>query len=69
MTATDDISGEGAACDKDPKVDRTIASKDRMIEALREIRAMRRETRAIMLVIADNLGVSLEERDSSDHSG
>lgn len=69
MTATDANGGVGAACDKDPQPDRMIASKDRMIEALREIRAMRRETRAIMLVIADNLGVTIEQPDPSVHSG
>ncbi|MDE2775762.1 MAG: hypothetical protein OXI77_07470 [Chloroflexota bacterium] len=76
MTVTDNIGSEGAVCDKDPhsdpvtgSMDRTIAQMDRIIQIARESNAVLRENRAIALAIAEHLGVTIEKRDRSNHSG
>lgn len=69
MTATDDIGSEGAECDIDPQADSWKASMDRLEAIRRENRANHREIRAILLALAEHWGVTIEERDSSIHSG
>ena len=48
---------------------RTIAQMDRIIQIARESNAVLRENRAIALAIAEHLGITIEERVSSVHSG
>lgn len=69
MTATDESGSENEANDFVRSADRTIASMDRSIQILRESKAMLRENRAIALAIAEHLGVTIEKRDRSNHSG
>jgi hypothetical protein len=76
MTVTDDIDSKGAVCDKDQhadpvtgSMDRTIAQMDRIIQIARESNAVLRENRAIALAVAEHLGVTIEKRDCSNHSG
>lgn len=48
---------------------RTIAQMDRIIQIARESNAVLWENRAIALAIAEHLGITIEERVSSVHSG
>ena len=69
VTATDDSGSKIGANDLVSSADRMIASMDRTIQILRESNAMLRECRAILLTIAERLGATIEEPDSSVHSG
>ncbi|MCY4060735.1 MAG: hypothetical protein OXG53_00040 [Chloroflexi bacterium] len=68
MTATDDSGSENEANDFVRSSDRIIASMDRTIQILRESNAMLRENRAILVAIAEHLGVTIEEPDSGIQS-
>lgn len=66
MTATDDIGGKGADCDQDPQADSWQASMDRLEAIRRENRANHREIRAILLALAEHVGLTIENPDGDD---